>query len=223
MSIRFFQRFPTLQTELTPIGQASIYTHGAKRVVDICLTVLALPFVVPLVLVMAFLVSLDGHGAFYTQERIGRHGKRFRILKLRTMVACADKLLEAHLKTDVRAAAEWEATQKLVDDPRVTSIGCYLRKFSLDEFPQLWNVLKGDMSLVGPRPMMTEQQSLYPGTAYFQHRPGITGNWQVSRRNAARFADRAEYDNQYAASLSFYGDMKLMLATAGVVCKGTGY
>lgn len=223
MSTPFAQSLSAQQAKFAAVGLTNRYSSDVKRVVDLCLTIFALPFVLPFVLILSALVSLDGKSAFYTQERIGRNGKRFRILKLRTMVAGADAMLAAHLKADDRAAAEWQATQKLVDDPRITFVGRYLRKFSFDELPQLWNVLKGDMSLVGPRPMMPEQRHMYSGTAYFNMRPGLTGNWQVSQRNAGRFADRVEYDNAYAANLAFGLDVKLMLATVLVVFKGTGH
>lgn len=139
------------------------------------------------------------------------------------MVKDADARLETHLASDNAARGEWDTTQKLKADPRITPFGRFLRKSSFDELPQLWNVLKGDMSLVGPRPMMPEQAPLYPGEAYYTLRPGITGLWQVSERNATAFADRAHYDTRYEQSLSLVTDLRILMATIRVVLRGTGY
>jgi exopolysaccharide production protein ExoY len=139
------------------------------------------------------------------------------------MVCDAETRLAEHLARSPEAQAEWDHTQKLKCDPRITVFGNFLRKTSLDELPQLWNVLKGDMSLVGPRPMMAGQQGLYPGLAYYALRPGITGSWQVSDRNASSFAARADFDNAYEETLSFMGDLHILAATVGVVLRGTGY
>jgi lipopolysaccharide/colanic/teichoic acid biosynthesis glycosyltransferase len=139
------------------------------------------------------------------------------------MVMDAEARMAAHLARDPAARAEWEETQKLKADPRVTPIGRLIRKTSLDELPQLWNVLMGDMSLVGPRPMMPEQARLYPGRAYYSLRPGITGFWQISSRNETSFAGRAAYDTRYARRISFATDLGVLLATVRVVLRGTGY
>lgn len=203
--------------------QEGPYELGLKRVTDIAFVLLAAPFVVPLIGVLALIVARDGHAPFYRQDRVGRGGQIYRIWKLRTMVADADSLLNDYLAKNPDAAAEWELTQKLKQDPRITAIGHVLRKSSADELPQLWNVLIGEMSLVGPRPMMPEQQGMYPGRAYYKQRPGITGPWQVSERNESTFADRARFDTDYVANLSFANDIKLLLATVRVVLKGTGY
>ncbi|MEM6421078.1 MAG: sugar transferase, partial [Pseudomonadota bacterium] len=160
---------------------------------------------------------------FYRQARLGRHGRVFRIWKLRTMVVDADARLEAYLARNPAARAEWDATQKLKHDPRITIVGRFLRKTSLDELPQLINVLTGQMSLVGPRPMMVNQRHLYDGDSYYHLRPGLTGLWQVSGRNDCRFVDRVRYDNTYAARISFLTDLGVMLRTVGVVLRGTGY
>jgi exopolysaccharide production protein ExoY len=139
------------------------------------------------------------------------------------MVDDAEAKLEDHLAADSSARHEWDTTQKLKADPRITSFGRFLRRSSLDELPQLWNVLKGDMSLVGPRPMMPEQAPLYSGEAYYTLRPGITGLWQVSERNATAFADRAHYDARYEQDLSLVNDLRILMATVRVVLRGTGY
>lgn len=199
------------------------YRGVLKRVFDIIVVLLGAPFVVPMVLILAYLVSRDGAPAFYRQKRLGRGGRPYTIWKLRTMVADAEDRLETYLAADPVARAEWECTQKLQHDPRITAIGNFLRKCSLDELPQLWNVLRGDMSLVGPRPMMPCQRDLYPGTVCFTLRPGITGPWQVSKRNACSFAERATFDERYARDLSFPTDLRLLLATVRVVLCATGH
>ncbi|MCE8469544.1 sugar transferase, partial [Rhodovulum sulfidophilum] len=134
------------------------YRKVFKRVVDLTLVLLSAPFSVPLIALLALLVALDGHNPFYTQLRVGRNGRYFRIWKLRSMVPDADRILEAYLASNPAARREWNATQKLRHDPRITRIGRVLRKLSLDELPQLFNVANGTMSLVGPRPMMVKQQ-----------------------------------------------------------------
>lgn len=201
----------------------ALYRNGLKRVIDFFLVLATLPITLPIALVLMALVALDGHNPIYRQKRIGRGGRVFRIFKIRTMVPGADSLLEQHLEADPEARREWDETQKLKSDPRITRIGGVLRKCSLDEVPQLWNVLKGDMSLVGPRPMMVDQQVLYPGTAYFDLRPGITGLWQISDRNDSSFAARAGYDTRYLASLSPALDLAILLRTIMVVLRGTGH
>lgn len=199
-----------------------IYRNIVKRVFDATAVVLSAPIIVPLVAALAITARRDGGGAFYSQLRIGKGGRTFRIWKLRTMVPDADARLESHLAADPAARAEWTATQKLRDDPRITPVGQFLRRSSLDELPQLWNVLCGDMSLVGPRPMMPSQQDLYPGTAYYAVRPGITGLWQTDGRNATTFSARAGYDTAYEATLSLAGDLRILWRTVGVVLRGTG-
>ncbi|GIT93292.1 sugar transferase [Jannaschia sp. AI_61] len=196
-----------------------LYRDGFKRVFDTTLILLSVPFVLPLIVALALLV---GRHPFYIQERVGRRGRTYRMWKLRTMVIDADKHLEAHLQANPQARAEWDRTQKLRQDPRITPLGRFLRKSSLDELPQLWNVLRGEMSLVGPRPMMPNQVKLYPGTAYYNLRPGLTGPWQVSARNASTFAERAAYDTAYNKRLSLFGDIQLLVATMRVVLRATG-
>lgn len=201
----------------------TIYRNGAKRVFDVFLVLLTLPISVPLILIMTCIVAFDGGLPIYRQKRIGQGGRVFLMVKMRTMVPEADALLEHHLRKNPEARREWEETQKLKRDPRITRIGRFLRKSSLDELPQLWNVLMGDMSLVGPRPMMVDQKALYPGAAYFEFRPGITGLWQISDRNESSFAERANFDSRYLASCSLSQDISILLRTIGVVLRGTGY
>ncbi len=172
---------------------------------------------------LAILVARDGGSPFYTQERLGKGGKVFRMWKLRSMVTDADARMESYLAGNPEARAEWDSTQKLKNDPRITPFGQFLRRSSLDELPQLWNVLKGDMSLVGPRPMMVNQRSIYPGTAYYNLRPGITGYWQTAGRNKTTFEARAEFDAAYDAEVTLMTDLRILARTVGVVLKGTGY
>lgn len=203
-------------------GRAGLYRNGLKRVLDILLVAVSLPVTLPIIAAMALLVSLDGGKPFYCQKRVGKGGRIFRMWKLRTMEPDADTSLERHLAADSALRAEWDAHQKLRNDPRITHLGHVLRKSSLDELPQIWNVLRGDMSLVGPRPMMPCQERLYPGRAYFRLRPGLTGLWQVSARNDSVFAFRASCDSRYDRRLSMWLDIKIILYTFVVVFRGTG-
>ena len=204
-------------------AERGLYRRQLKRVFDIAAIVSAMPFILPLIAILALLIRRDGGPAFYSQDRVGRGGKIFRFWKLRSMVVNAEDLLEAHLAADPAARAEWDATQKLKDDPRITRIGRLIRKSSIDELPQLWNVLRGDMSLVGPRPIMTDQLPLYPGRAYFSLRPGLTGFWQIGDRNETNFASRAVYDTSYARNVSFLTDIAVLFLTIRTVLRGTGY
>ena len=199
-----------------------LYRSLVKRPLDVILVVLASPVVLPLVVLLALIVLLDGRNPFYSQQRVGREGRIFRMWKLRSMVHDADQRLDAYLAQNPEARQEWESTQKLRDDPRVTRFGRMLRASSLDELPQLWNVLTGDMSLVGPRPMMPDQQAMYPGDGYYRLRPGITGFWQTAGRNKTTFAARAWYDDRYERSLSFAGDVAILVRTVSVVLGRTG-
>jgi exopolysaccharide production protein ExoY len=200
-----------------------IYRSFVKRLIDVVLVIMALPFVLLVVLPIAVYIRRDGHSPIYWSERVGRYGRSFKMMKLRTMVPDADERLAACLASDPEAAAEWQATQKLKSDPRITAFGRFLRKSSLDELPQLWNVLKGDMALVGPRPMMPNQRKLYPGRAYYALRPGVTGPWQVSDRNESTFAKRADYDLDYSRKVTLAHDAALIWQTLAVVLRGTGY
>lgn len=199
------------------------YRGGLKRLLDVMVVLMAAPFVLPLVLVMAALVALDGANPFFSQIRLGQNGRAFRIWKLRSMVPDAEARLREYLAANPEARAEWDSTQKLKDDPRVTRVGRLLRKTSMDELPQLLNVLLGTMSLVGPRPMMVNQRHMYFGKAYYRLRPGITGFWQISARNESEFVARVHYDDKYDSSLSCWTDMKILVRTVAVVLRGTGY
>ena len=201
----------------------SHYASVVKPALDVLLTaIIAIPAAL-IVAVFALLVMLDGHNPFYRQLRIGKDGREFGMWKLRSMVPNADDVLESYLSQDDEARKEWNLTQKLKNDPRITPIGRIIRKASIDELPQLFNVFKGEMSLVGPRPMMLDQRMLYPGLAYYAMRPGITGFWQTSTRNESSFAERATYDASYYSEMSLKTDVNILIKTVGVVVNGTGY
>jgi lipopolysaccharide/colanic/teichoic acid biosynthesis glycosyltransferase len=224
----------TSQTPTDALVQADLTSHTTdvpvrayrrlgKRVFDTTLVLLSLPFTVIIVGGLAGCIAVSGGTPFYTQDRVGRNGTIYRIWKLRTMVVDADSRLDQHLAADPAARLEWDRTQKLRNDPRITRIGRFLRASSMDELPQLWNVLRGDMSLVGPRPMMPSQIPLYPGTAYYRLRPGISGSWQVSARNESTFAERTVFDTDYDGKVSLREDLRILRATIRVVLRRTGH
>ena len=184
---------------------------------------LSLPVVLPVIKLSEFLLMLDGASPFYAQERVRKGNWIFWIWKLRSMVPNAKEALTQVLRNDRAARLEWDETQKLKSDPRITWFGRFIRKFSVDELPQIWNVFRGDMSIVGPRPMLPEQRSLYTGRSYFRLRPGITGLWQVSDRNNSSFAARSEFDRTYSSKVSAKTDVLIIFSTVKVVLEGTGY
>lgn len=200
-----------------------VYRNFGKRVIDIAICIISLPFVVPVIAILVILIAASGSNPFFTQTRMGQYGRSFKMWKLRTMVRNGDQIIERYLKVNPGAQEEWRTTQKLKSDPRITALGSFLRKTSLDELPQIWNVLCADMSLVGPRPMLVNQKYFYPGTDYYKLRPGISGNWQVSLRNESSFADRAAYDRHYNLALSLKEDMRILKDTVHVVLRATGY
>ncbi len=190
------------------------------RGLDIILTILALVFLAPLMFVVGAVVWLqDGGPCFYAQTRIGRGGITFKCLKFRSMLVDADQRLLALLARDPVAKAEWERDHKLRNDPRITAIGSFLRRSSLDEIPQLVNVLRGEMSLVGPRPIVAAEASRYGRYMrdYCSVTPGITGLWQVSGRNDVSYRRRVALDVTYARSKSLWLDLKILAATIPAV------
>lgn len=201
------------------------YRRGGKRALDIVLALLLMPVAAPLIALAWALARRDGGPGFYRQERVGLGGRTYHMWKIRTMVTDADKALEALCAHDPAIAREWRENQKLGQDPRVTPAGRFLRASSLDELPQIINVLLGDMSFVGPRPFMTCQSETYQsagGRAYFHMRPGITGPWQVSGRGDCAFVDRIAYDDAYFRAVSARTDVQLLLRTVLVVARRTG-
>ncbi len=178
----------------------------------------------PLFLVLAWQVKKDGGPAFYAQTRVGYRGRQFKCWKFRSMVVGADQILKDLLAKDPVAKAEWDRDFKLKNDPRITRVGHFLRKTSLDELPQLWNVLRGDMSLVGPRPV-TEKETLFYGEhlqTYQSVKPGMTGLWQVSGRNDTTYAERVQLDSTYVRTRSFSGDLAIIAKTALVMLTRRG-
>jgi len=192
---------------------------GAKEALDGFAATLIVALLSPLFLVIALLVMLDGGPAFYSQRRVGYRGRHFGCLKFRSMVMDADARLAALLERDSAARAEWEESCKLTNDPRVTRIGRFLRKTSLDELPQLINVLRGEMSLVGPRPITQAELSRYGTGAeqYLAARPGITGRWQTSGRSDTSYDRRVQYDVEYVANWSLRTDVAILFATVPAV------
>jgi Undecaprenyl-phosphate galactose phosphotransferase WbaP len=209
------------------VGQSLLdpWQRAFKRLVDIGLVLFGGLVISPVLLLVALLVRLTSPGSiFYAQERIGEGGRRFKVWKYRTMTQDADKALATYLKNHPELQAEWEASFKLKDDPRITPIGGFLRKFSVDELPQLWNVLKGEMSLVGPRPIVDAEVGRYNGTfhLYTRVKPGITGMWQVSGRSDIRYGDRVRLDEYYVRNWSFWLDIYILARTVGTVLSRRG-
>ncbi len=196
------------------------WSQRLKRVLDLGATVVGGIFVLPLIAALALLVRLESSGpVLYADKRMGRDGELFSCLKFRTMVPDAEGLLQTVLSENEEARAEYIEYHKLRDDPRVTRVGRFLRKTSLDELPQLWNVLRGDMSLVGPRPYLPRESIDIGATQgeILRVPPGITGPWQVTGRNHATFADRVQMDVSYVADWSVWLDLVLLVRTIGCV------
>ena len=199
--------------------------RAAKRALDIAGALLFLLSFAVFYVGIALAVRLCmGGPVHYWQNRIGQGGRTFRFYKFRSMVLNADEILERHLAEHPEAREEWNAFQKLANDPRITPLGKVMRKLSIDELPQFFNVLKGDMSLVGPRPCMPRQRSLYGDhwSRYCEMRPGLTGLWQVSGRNRLSYAARVELDMAYASQWSLWLDVKILARTVWVVLSSDG-
>jgi lipopolysaccharide/colanic/teichoic acid biosynthesis glycosyltransferase len=195
-----------------------------KRALDIVGASALLLVLCPIFLVIGCVVLSDGGSAFFGHRRVGKGGQPFRCLKFRSMVPNADVVLAELLATDTAAREEWNCDFKLKNDVRITSVGRLLRKTSLDELPQLWNVLRGDMSLVGPRPIINEELDRYGVDAhyYLSVRPGLTGLWQVSGRNDVDYATRVALDVTYVKERSTLLDISILLKTFKVVFDGCG-
>ena len=196
-----------------------------KRAFDVAVAVLATVAVLPVLIMCCLAILLEsGRPVFFRQRRLGLGGTPFTILKFRTMVSNAESVLEQHLRSNPQAQREWDADRKLRKDPRVLRIGKLMRRFSLDELPQLWNILTGDMSLVGPRPIVNEEIVRYRGAYrdYCKVRPGLTGLWQVSGRNDTGYAERITLDRSYVERWSFWLDLSIVARTVRVVIKSTG-
>ncbi|MBY0383496.1 MAG: sugar transferase [Xanthobacteraceae bacterium] len=209
VQLRGGQPFSSL-TRDQPVGRLT------KRVIDIVLALAALLLLAPLFILCFAAISIASPGpVFFKHRRIGFQGKPFGCLKFRTMMTNSDERLREYLSANPDANAEWISARKLRFDPRVTSIGHLLRKTSLDELPQIFNVFKGDMSIVGPRPVTEEELLRYSTSvqAYYACRPGITGLWQVSGRSSTTYDMRVAYDSFYSRHWSLMLDTKIILVT----------
>ena len=192
----------------------------AKRIFDIVFALLFLIVFSPVYLILMVLIALNSQGPiFYVQQRVGKNHQLFKCIKFRTMVNNADEMLEAIVQDSDQMRQEFRDSFKLKQDPRITKIGKFLRLTSLDEFPQFWNVLKGEMSVVGPRPLVPEELPKYGRkiNTVLQIRPGITGLWQVSGRNDIPYPKRVQIDVYYATSHNWLLDLWIIYKTIGVV------
>lgn len=198
-----------------------------KRIIDIIGGLVGIVLLIPITIVL-YLISIfskENKGPiFYEQLRVGKNGKYFRIYKFRTMIIGADKILKKYLEENEEAKIEFEKNQKLEYDPRITKLGKILRKTSLDEFPQFINVLKGDMSLIGPRPLVEGELDAHNGNhkLYESVKPGITGYWGVNGRSNTTYEERLELEYYYAKNFSFWLDTKIFFKTIISIMKGEG-
>ena len=200
------------------------YKGALKRVFDLALCLILIPVICPVIMFLYLLALRDGGPGFFGHWRCGRNGRAFQCLKIRTMVPDAERRLESMLLQHRDLRQEWSRSQKLRVDPRVTPLGRVLRKTGLDELPQIWNVIQGDMSLIGPRPVTEQELERYgrDRAAYVDVRPGITGLWQVSGRNDISYAERVAMDVSYLSRRGFLRDVKIISQTASAVFRRTG-
>ena len=204
-----------------------IFYRIIKRILDIIFGLIGTILLVPISVVLFVVTKLSKKSngpLFYDQLRIGQNGKYFKIYKYRTMIVGADKILETYLAENEEARKEFEANQKLENDPRITPIGNFLRKTSLDEIPQFINVLKGDMSLIGPRPIVDREVPLFGDKMAIVHsvKPGITGYWAANGRSNTTYEERIEMETYYAENLSLWLDIKVFFATIVQVLRKEG-
>jgi len=203
----------------------SALARVAKRCIDVMISVVALVCTIPVLLAIVIAIKLDSRGpAFYAHRRVGRHGKPLRVIKFRTMALDADGTLRDYLAGQPEQKVAWETSFKLRDDPRVTRVGRVLRKFSLDELPQLLNVLRGDMSLVGPRPVVEDELKHFGSSAAIILRaiPGITGLWAVSGRSDLSYDERVTLERRYVTDWSLGLDLSILARTIPVIIRGRG-
>ncbi len=208
------------------IGPAALFRYRVvKRALDILLIILALPLLLPLFGLLCLAVKLTSPGPiFFSHRRIKQNGAFFSMWKFRTMCVDSTAILEQHLRQYPEARVEWLASQKLRVDPRITPIGTFLRKLSLDELPQIWNVFTGTMSLVGPRPIVAAEVEKYAGnfTSYCRVKPGLTGLWQVSGRSKLTYEARVALDCEYVRRWSLTRDLVILFRTFSEVIKQNG-
>ena len=208
----------------SPGKRKEIHRIRSKRIFDLTMAMLLLVGIAPAMLVIAWLIRRDGGPVFFGHHRMGASGQVFRCWKFRTMVVDADRVLRELLSRDPEARAEWERDFKLRNDPRITAIGGFLRRTSLDELPQLFNVLVGEMSLAGPRPIVSQEIERYGEfiASYWQCRPGLSGPWQISGRNDVSYQTRVWLDHAYVENWSFARDVAILAKTVIVVLKRSG-
>lgn len=207
------------------VWKSELYANYFKRVLDIVISILLIPMVLPILTVMYFLIKIDSKGpVIFKSERVGKDGKKFHIYKARTMVPNAEEKLAKLLETHPELKREWEVDHKLKNDPRVTRVGKVIRALSLDELPQLWNVIKGEMSFVGPRPIVEAEVPKYGKhfRIYKSVKPGITGLWQINGRNDISYEARVNFDRNYVEKMSFTQDILIMGKTIPVALSKKG-
>jgi exopolysaccharide production protein ExoY len=199
-------------------------SQALKMVLDIVATLIAIILLLPLFIIVAVLIKIEGGPILFLHRRVGRNGKTFNCLKFRTMMVDSDTILARHLEANPDAAREWAERRKLVVDPRLTKIGRFLRQTSLDELPQLWNVVRGDMSVVGPRPVVTAELAAYGNQVdyYLMVRPGITGLWQVSGRSNTSYEERVALDVKYVQGWTMGLDLKIIAQTVPALISREG-
>jgi undecaprenyl-phosphate galactose phosphotransferase len=213
-------------TQFPPINSRLYRT--LKRTFDSTSALILIFLLLPVLAILTLRIKASsrqqGASAFFGHTRIGKHGKPFQCYKFRTMIPNAETVLGSYLANNLEAREEWARDQKLKNDPRITPIGHFLRRTSLDELPQLWNVVRGDMSLVGPRPVVYEELQRYGSDLqyYLSVRPGLTGLWQISGRNDIDYAQRVALDKKYVCNRTLWGDFVILLKTALVLVRGKG-
>jgi lipopolysaccharide/colanic/teichoic acid biosynthesis glycosyltransferase len=211
-------------TKSATVDISNAYQRGGKRCLDLFFSVILLPVLAPVIGILTILIIMTFGSPIFGHTRIGRNGKIFTCWKLRTMRPNAQNLLDEYLAHNPAAAKEWEQTQKLKNDPRVTPFGRFLRRTSLDELPQIWNVIRGEMSLVGPRPITQNELSRYGTSApeYLATRPGVTGVWQIYGRSNGCYKERVQMDTFYCRAISVHHDLMLIVMTLFVILRTTG-
>ncbi len=218
-------RTDNLYTEGFPDWPQSPLGGGVKRAFDVLCATVILILTLPVFAFVAVAIKMDRSGpVFYRHRRIGLGGREFDCLKFSSMIPDGDQVLAAYLARNPEAAEEWTQKRKLTDDPRVTPIGRFLRRSSLDELPQILNVLRGEMSLVGPRPVVRDELSRYDLQLvhYLRSRPGITGLWQISGRSDTSYEQRVNFDRHYALKWSAAEDISIMLRTIPALLERRG-
>lgn len=218
-------RYETSYSMHITAQSSRLYRNALKRLIDIFLVLLVLPIYVPLLLVIAVSVRVTSPGpVFFSHRRIRQRGAFFSMWKFRTMCVNSAEVLEDYLRDNPKARFEWRRNHRLRHDPRITPIGLFLRKYSLDELPQLWNIFAGDMSFVGPRPIVAAEVEKYGEhfADYVSVQPGLTGLWQVSGRGQVSYRERVHLDVTYAHRVSFLTDLRILLRSFGALVNEDG-